>query len=140
MEASDLVGSEPLPLAGEGMRGVDLRPAQVGGGAGVGLDAGAGPAQQLAHRHPGLPSRQIPQRAVDDAHVALGESPAEGHELVQPVPELLAVEGILPTSIGLTIPSIVALVPPSMYPSTPVSVATRVRVATVSTSLPGRRP
>ena len=45
-----------------------------------------------------------------------------------------------PTSIGLTMPSMTRLLPPTMQPSTPSSVAIRVMVEVVSRSSPVQTP
>ena len=86
----DLVGEVAFALAGERMLGIDPRRADIGIGAGVGLDPVAGAAHQLVDRQSHRPAGKVPQHQVDDARDILRDVGDP-----QPFPDQLAVVGVL---------------------------------------------
>ena len=86
----DLVGEVALVFAGERVLGIDLRRADIGIGAGIGLDPVAGAAEELVDGLLEGAAGEVPEHQVDDAGDVLRDV-GDPH----PFPDHLAVERIL---------------------------------------------
>ena len=92
----DFEGGVAAFLRLQGVFGVDIGAAEVGGGAAIGLDAVAVAAQELVDGQIGNASQEVPEGDVDAGGHALGEADVGGH----PLPEAFAVQGVFTEKQG----------------------------------------